>query len=159
MSGNGPSMTALLGLLAFAGYQNRDKIAEWLGNAGGAGQPATVPAGQGAGGGAGGASHGGFLDGMRGQDPGRFLGGALGGIIDQFKGAGHGETADSWVGTGPNKAIAPTDLEQAIGTDTLSSLQQRTGLSREEILSRLSRELPDAVDRYTPQGRLPGIAG
>src|SRR6266550_2590839 len=31
MSGSGfPSMTALLGLLAVAGYQNRDKIAEML---------------------------------------------------------------------------------------------------------------------------------
>jgi hypothetical protein len=28
-----PSMTALLGLLAIAGYQNRDKIAEWIGGA------------------------------------------------------------------------------------------------------------------------------
>ena len=30
MSRGFPSMTALLGLLAVAGYQNRDKIAEWL---------------------------------------------------------------------------------------------------------------------------------
>ena len=30
MSRGYPSMTALLGLLAVAGYQNRDKIAEWL---------------------------------------------------------------------------------------------------------------------------------
>ncbi|MFL5196107.1 MAG: YidB family protein, partial [Microvirga sp.] len=29
------------------------------------------------------------------------------------------------------------------------------GLSREELLQRLSRELPNAVDRYTPDGRLP----
>ena len=29
-----PSMTALLALLAVAGYQNRDKIAEWLGGTG-----------------------------------------------------------------------------------------------------------------------------
>jgi hypothetical protein len=30
MSRGYPSMTALLALLAVAGYQNRDKIAEWL---------------------------------------------------------------------------------------------------------------------------------
>ncbi len=34
MSDGYPSMTALLGLLALAGYQNRDKIAEMLGGAG-----------------------------------------------------------------------------------------------------------------------------
>ncbi len=34
MSNGFPSMTALLGLLAVAGYQNRDKIAEMLRGAG-----------------------------------------------------------------------------------------------------------------------------
>jgi hypothetical protein len=34
MSRGLPSMTALLGLLAIAGYQNRDKIAEMLGGVG-----------------------------------------------------------------------------------------------------------------------------
>ena len=32
MSRSFPSMTALLGLLAVAGYQKRDKIGEWLGS-------------------------------------------------------------------------------------------------------------------------------
>ena len=45
MSRGFPSMTALLGLLAVAGYQNRDKIAEMLGGAGKA-----APAGGGQGG-------------------------------------------------------------------------------------------------------------
>lgn len=45
MSDGYPSMTVLLGLLALAGYQNRDKIAEMLG---GAGQAAPAPAASGA---------------------------------------------------------------------------------------------------------------
>ena len=61
----------------------------------------------------------------------------------------------SWVGPGPNKEVAPNQLEQAIGPDVLATLSQQTGLSREEILARLSRELPQAVDKYTPEGRLP----
>jgi uncharacterized protein YidB (DUF937 family) len=79
-------------------------------------------------------------------------------LVDSFKQAGHGDAADSWVGHGPNKQIAPPDLEKAIGPDVLASLSQQTGLSREEILSRLSRNLPDAVDKYTPQGRIPTAA-
>ena len=51
--------------------------------------------------------------------------------------------------------IAPPQLEQAIGPEVLNTLSQQTGLSREELLARLSRELPHAVDKYTPQGRLP----
>jgi uncharacterized protein YidB (DUF937 family) len=46
-------------------------------------------------------------------------------------------------------------LEAAIGPDVLADLSQRTGLSREELLSRLSQQLPSAVDRYTPDGTLP----
>ena len=59
---------------------------------------------------------------------------------------------------GPNKQIAPPQLEQAIGPDVLQTLSQQTGLSREEILSRLSKSLPEAVDKYTPQGRIPSAA-
>jgi uncharacterized protein YidB (DUF937 family) len=81
--------------------------------------------------------------------------GGLGELVDRFKESGHGETAESWVGTGPNKPVAPPQLEQAIGPEVLETLSKQTGLSREELLARLSRELPDAVDKYTPQGRLP----
>ena len=47
------------------------------------------------------------------------------------------------------------DLLQAIGPDALTTLLEQTGLSREELLSRLTRELPTAVDKLTPEGRLP----
>ena len=83
------------------------------------------------------------------------LGGGLSELIDRFKQAGQGEVADSWVSTGPNQPVAPQQLEQAIPADVLATLSAQTGLSREELLSRLSRNLPEAVDRYTPDGRLP----
>ena len=60
-----------------------------------------------------------------------------------------------FLGTGPNKQIAPSQVEQAIGPDVLETLSTQTGLSRQELLARLSRELPNAVDKYTPQGHLP----
>lgn len=163
MSDGYPSMTALLGLLALAGYQNRDKLAELLG---GAGQGAPAPAGAGAGsgsqgglGGALGGGLGGLLGGLLGNQrsagPGGFLNSGLGEMLERFHQAGHGPAAQSWVNHGPNQEIAPQHLEQAIGPDVLATLTQRTGLSREELLSRLSRDLPQAIDRYTPDGRVP----
>ncbi len=147
-------MTALLGLLAVAGYQNRDALAGMLCNRGGAGmggqgRPAGLDGllGSLAGGAAGGAAGGGL---------GGLLGGGLSELDQRFRQNGHGETVDSWVGTGPNRAVAPHDLEQAIGPDVLEDLMEHTGLPRDELLARLSRELPNAVDQYTPQGRLPG---
>ena len=148
MSRGFPSMTALLGLLAVAGYQNRDKIAEMLGGAGKA-----APAGGGQGG------LGGLLgqlsSSLGGASAGGILSGGLGELVDRFKQAGHSETAESWVGTGPNKPVTPSQLEQAVGPDVLEQLSRQTGLSRQELLARLSRELPNAVDKYTPEGRIP----
>jgi uncharacterized protein YidB (DUF937 family) len=147
-------MTALLGLLAMAGYQNRDKLAEMLGNRAGAGKDGALGSGQersgpldGLLGGLSGAAGGGGL--------GSILGGGLGELTERFRQNGHAETVDSWVGTGPNRSVEPRDLEQAIGPDVLDDLTRHTGLSRDELLNRLSRELPSAVDRYTPNGRLP----
>ena len=164
MSNGFPSMTALLGLLAVAGYQNRDKIADWLGAGGQSPAPGGAPGGQPQQPGAQqGGRQGGGLAGvlqqlggsLQGATPGGILSGGLSELINRFKQNGHAETADSWVGHGPNRPIAPPELERAIGPDVLDTLSQQTGLSRQELLARLSRELPDAVDKYTPDGRLP----
>jgi uncharacterized protein YidB (DUF937 family) len=167
MSRGFPSMTALLGLLAVAGYQNKDKIAEMLGGLGqsgaGAGQ-GRMGAGQSAPGAGGGL--GGVLENLRnslggagaGAGAGGFLNSGLGELLDRFKQNGQGETADSWVSKGPNRPVTPSQLQQAVGPDVLASLEQQTGLSREELLARLSRELPAAIDQYTPDGRMPQAA-
>jgi uncharacterized protein YidB (DUF937 family) len=151
MSRGYPSMTALLGLLAIAGYQNRDKIAEML--RGAQSNPA-APANAGAGG----ATPGNLGGILGGASVGDMLSGGLRELMDAFKQKGQGDAADSWVARGPNKQIAPPQLEQAIGADVLQTLSQQTGLSREEILARLSKNLPDAVDKYTPEGRIPSAA-
>ena len=162
MSRGFPSMTALLGLLAVAGYQNRDKIAEWLGGSGQTGSSASGRPQSGAtaaqtAGQSGGLA--GVLEQLRGNlggvTPGGILSGGLGELMDRFTQSGHGETAESWVRSGPNQPVTPSQLEQAIGPEVLDTLSRQTGLSGQELLARLSRELPDAVDRYTPQGRLP----
>jgi uncharacterized protein YidB (DUF937 family) len=139
-------MTALLGLLAIAGYQNRDKIAEMLR---GSGQNKPGVEGQG--------GIGGVLAqlGLGGASAGGILGGGLDELMERFKQIGQSETAQSWVNTGPNKPCTADQLERAIGPEVLDTLSKHTGLSRDELVTRLCRELPDAVDRYTPQGRLP----
>jgi uncharacterized protein YidB (DUF937 family) len=147
MSRGFPSMTALLRLHAVAGYQHRGKIAKVLGGIG----QGTVDTGQ--------SGISGFLrqlsESFGGASAGGLLSGGLGELVDRFKQSGHGETAESWVGTGPNKPVTPPQIEQAIGPEVLETLSKQTGLSPAELLTRLSRELPDAVDKYTPQGRLP----
>ena len=150
MSRGLPSMTALLGLLAIAGYQNRDKIGELLKGATG-----NAPAGAGGQEGPLGGLLGNLGGALAGGGAGGLLGGGLGELLERFKQNGQGDAAESWINTGPNKELPPPQLKQAIGADVLAALEQQTGLSQEELLARLSRELPAAVDQYTPDGRLP----
>ena len=145
-----PSMTALLGLLAIAGYQNRDKLAEMFRNAtdgqSTTGNPDPL---------------GGMLGNLSGMlggaGVGSLLNGGIGELLERFKQNGQGEAAESWINRGPNKEVTPPELKQAIGADVLQKLEQQTGLTQEELLARLSRELPAAVDKYTPDGRLPAV--
>ena len=152
MSRGMPSLVALLGLLAVAGYQNRDKLTEMLG--GMKQGPGSAPGQSNPQGGLGGVL--GKLGGvLGGASAGSVLSGGLSDLIERFRQNGHGQAADSWVKRGPNQELGPDQLEQAIGPDVLSTLSQQTGLSQEELLPRLSRELPTAVDKLTPEGRLP----
>ena len=151
MSNGMPSMTALLGMLALAGYQNRDKISEMLRGATGPGSaPSSTTQSSPFGGLLG--NLGGMLGGA---GAGGLLSGGLGELLNKFEANGQGETARSWINNGPNQEISPPDVKRAIGPDVLAALEQQTGLSQAELLARLSRELPGAVDKYTPDGRLP----
>ena len=145
-------MTALLGMLALAGYQNRDKISEML-------KGATTPASPAATGAQTSSPLGGLLGNLGGMlggaGAGGLLSGGLGELLERFKQNGQGDTAQSWVNNGPNQQISSPDLKRAIGPDVLATLEQQTGLSQQDLLTRLSRELPAAVDKYTPEGQLP----
>lgn len=155
-------LTALLAVLAVAGYQNRDKIAEMLkGLQAGQG---TTPDGQpsqttgGIGDLLGRLSNGGLGSLLGVSSPGGVLSGGLGGLLDQFRQNGLGDRADSWVNTGPNQGIDDSEVSQGLGDDLLEELSAKTGLTREEIVTRLSRDLPRAVDDLTPEGRIPEAA-
>jgi uncharacterized protein YidB (DUF937 family) len=139
-----PSLAALLGLVALAGYQNRDKIGEFVRGLGSSDPNSPL---------------GGILETARkslgSSATGADLNSGIGELLDRFRQNGQGATADSWVKTGPNKAIDGAEVEQALGPDLIDNLVRQTGLSRADLLSRLASVLPDVVDRMTPDGRLP----
>ncbi|TAJ28335.1 MAG: DUF937 domain-containing protein [Reyranella sp.] len=86
---------------------------------------------------------------------GALLTGGLLDLVKQFQAAGKGRTAESWVNTGTNEPITPTDLSKVLTNEQVDFLTERTGLSRDELLQGLSEKLPRAVDELTPQGRVP----
>jgi uncharacterized protein YidB (DUF937 family) len=157
---SGP-LKALLGVIAVAGYQNRDKIGELLRGIqnpqrNGTAAPQTNSGGRQAGG-LGGIfdGPGGFGDLLGGLSTGGILSGGLSDLLKTFQQNGHAEKAESWVNAGPNTAIEVEQLSEALGPDVLNELAAKTGLSHHEIVDRLSRDLPKAVDDLTPDGRVP----
>lgn len=157
--GMSPMTMALLGLLAWKAYKHMT-----ANQSGTAPQPSPTPApppvnantmDSGGLGGLGGLLKGGLGGLLAGGAAGTVLSGGLGDLLNQLQQGGHGETANSWVGKGENKAIAPGDLASALGADQIESLSAQSGLSREELLSGLSQYLPQVIDHLTPDGRLP----
>jgi uncharacterized protein YidB (DUF937 family) len=125
MAKSNTMLKALLGLAVVAGWQNRDKIGDFVKGVTGQGT-------------------------ATGENP----AGGLGGLVDSFKKAGLGEKADSWVSTGENQPVTEPEVEKGVGADVLDDLASQTGLSREELLKRLATVLPGMVDKMTPSGRL-----
>jgi uncharacterized protein YidB (DUF937 family) len=137
--GMSPIMLGLVGLLAYRTLKGKGKLADMLGT------------GQ-AGSGIGNTPAGGTLAGALG---GGSLGAGLKDLLDRFRQSGQDDKVQSWVSTGANKPIAPNEIEQALGEERIQWLTEQTGMPREQLLSGLSGELPQAIDKLTPDGRLP----
>jgi uncharacterized protein YidB (DUF937 family) len=82
--------------------------------------------------------------------------GGLPAMINEFERNGFGPTVRSWVGTGPNQPISPADLQRALGPELLTQLAAKSGLSVQDLTQKLAQVLPQAVDKMTPDGTIPG---
>ncbi|HXS92499.1 MAG TPA: YidB family protein [Steroidobacteraceae bacterium] len=133
-----------MGLLAYRTLKGKGKLADMLGtNQTGTNQTGSDVGNAPAGGGLGGVLGGGSL------------GAGLKDLLDRFRQSGQEEKVQSWVSTGSNKPIAPNEIEQALGEERLQWLVEQTGMPRDQLLNGLSGELPQAIDKLTPDGRLP----
>jgi uncharacterized protein YidB (DUF937 family) len=149
--GMSPMTMAILGLLAYKAVKHLTS-----------GQPRAAPApapssasGSAMSGGLGDVLKGGLGGLLAGGAAGSVISGGLGDVLKQLQQSGHGDAANSWVGNGPNKAIAPGDLANALGADQINSLASHSGMSSDELLKGLSQYLPEVINHLTPDGRLP----
>lgn len=150
--GMSPLTMAILGLLAYKAVKSFTGGQTAANPSGGGPINTGMPGGSG---GLGSLLPGGLGGLLGGRDAGNVLSGGLNDLLKQLQQSGHGEAADSWVGSGPNKTIAPNDLANALGADRINTMMAQSGMSREELLDGLSQQLPDVVDQLTPNGRVP----
>jgi len=80
--------------------------------------------------------------------------GGLAGLVQAFQKNGLGEIVNSWVSTGKNLQVTPNQIEQGLGSDLLSQLAGKAGLSSGAASSQLAGILPDLVDKLTPNGKV-----
>jgi outer membrane protein OmpA-like peptidoglycan-associated protein/uncharacterized protein YidB (DUF937 family) len=78
----------------------------------------------------------------------------LRGVLDRFKLAGLGDSVSSWLGGTP-RAISAENVESALGSNTVSTIASRAGLSTATTASALAFVLPKIVQRLAPGGQIP----
>jgi len=81
--------------------------------------------------------------------------GGLSGLVSQFASKGLGDVISSWVGTGENKAISTDQIASALGSDKIGEIASKLGTDSDSVLSQLTDILPKAVDKLTPEGKVP----
>jgi len=159
--GMSPMTMAVLGLLAwkafkhFTSNQPDTTPAPTPGTPGGGTASASAGGSAGGGGGLGDVFKGSLGGLLGGAAAGSVISGGLGDLVKQLQHGGHGDAANSWVGKGSNKPIAPGDLASALGADQIDQLSSQSGLSRDDLLQGLSQYLPKVIDHLTPDGRVP----
>ena len=132
-----PTVLAVLGLLAYRTLKGKGRLAELLqGSSPAPGVPTggNLPAA--------GLTGGALLDGLK-------------ELLDRFRQNSPNSAADSWVSTGPNEAISASELERTLGGERIEWLMAQTGMSKDQLLAGLATSLPDAIDKPTPDGRVP----
>jgi uncharacterized protein YidB (DUF937 family) len=84
--------------------------------------------------------------------------GGLDALINASKKNGFEDVINSWIGTGQNQAISPTQLREALGQKTVNDLSRQADTPQDDLLAQLSRYLPGVIDKLTPNGQLPNPA-
>ncbi|WP_353941684.1 YidB family protein [Streptomyces sp. HUAS MG91] len=84
----------------------------------------------------------------------------LGGLMDMITKSGlvSQEQLDSWVGTGSNQPLDADQVKQAIPDETLDRAAADAGISRDQVADQVAQELPQLVDKITPDGQVPAVS-
>src|SRR5690242_15697142 len=81
--------------------------------------------------------------------------GGLNAIVAKLEQAGFGAQVKSWIGTGQNLPITADQLKQVLGSDVVRQLAAKYNIPVDQVAEVLAHQLPVAVDRASPDGKLP----
>ena len=81
--------------------------------------------------------------------------GGLHGMTSKLTNSGLGQQVQSWVGTGDNKPISGSQVQQAMDPNEIHQMAAKAGMSDEECSEQVAQALPEMVNKATPQGQMP----
>ena len=84
--------------------------------------------------------------------------GGLSAIVAKLQQAGFGDLVKSWIGNGQNLPITADQLRQVLGSDTVRQIAAKYNIPIDQVTEVLAQELPLAVDKASPDGKLPHTA-
>lgn len=78
--------------------------------------------------------------------------GGVGNVVSSLTSSGLGAQVQSWVGNGDNQAIGTQAITQVLGSDQVTQLAAKMGVSSEQIQSGVAALLPQVINHLTPSG-------
>ncbi|MFI6336365.1 YidB family protein [Streptomyces sp. NPDC050535] len=85
-------------------------------------------------------------------------GNPLGGLLEMLARSGLTEQKNSWVGTGENQPVTGAQIQQAVPDETLKQVAEQAGVTPDQAATKIAETLPQAVDKLSPNGRLPSAS-
>lgn len=76
-------------------------------------------------------------------------------LLDKFHAGGLGSAAQSWVGKGANLPVSGDQLKSVLGSDAISGIAAKMGISTEDAAAKVAGVLPQIIDKLTPDGVVP----
>jgi uncharacterized protein YidB (DUF937 family) len=84
--------------------------------------------------------------------------GGLTAIVNKLQQGGFGDIVKSWIGPGHNLPITADQLKQVLGSDVVRQLAAKYNIPIDQVAEVLAHQLPLAVDKASPDGKLPHTA-
>ncbi|HET7888367.1 MAG TPA: YidB family protein [Bradyrhizobium sp.] len=84
--------------------------------------------------------------------------GGLSTIVAKLQQAGFGDQVKSWLGNGQNLPITAEQLQEVLGSDAVRQLAAKYNIPVDQITQILAHQIPNAVDKASPDGKLPHSA-
>jgi uncharacterized protein YidB (DUF937 family) len=81
--------------------------------------------------------------------------GGIAGLQQMFQQGGLGHIVGSWIGTGQNLPVSPSQLQNVLHGGALQQAAQQSGMDTSQLTSMMATLLPHLVNHLTPNGQVP----